>query len=145
MATIRAMRTIPAIERATARRVLVLVLAGALFPLSVHVLQVGAGAVAAPLRAALGPRSPIALLGLGWLGSILTLSGSPTASAALALLDRSVLSESQCLATVIGTRLRAMLSLVFLALLYSARRGPAPAAGALAFLTPPRALRLSPP
>jgi hypothetical protein len=108
--------------RAHGRHVLAGLVALVLFPLAVHVLQEGAGLVAMPLREMLRPRSPIATLGLGWLGSTLTLSGSPAAMASLALFDRGALGEVQCYTAIVGTRLGAVFLALALGTFYAFRR-----------------------
>ncbi len=52
---------------------------------------------------------PLNLVGLGWLGSYVVLSGSPIATTALTLEDAGVLSEVEAFAEIIGSRLGASL------------------------------------
>jgi hypothetical protein len=52
---------------------------------------------------------PLNLVGLGWLGSYVVLSGSPIAATALTLEDAGVLSEVEAFAEIIGSRLGASL------------------------------------
>lgn len=94
-----------------------------LFPIAIQVLQAGAGALAHPLRERLLGASPSSMLGVGWLASLLALSGSPVAAAALALFNRGALDELQCFTMIVGTRFGAIFVALALAALYAYRPG----------------------
>ena len=69
-------------------------------------------------------------VGLGWLGALLVLSGSPVAASSLTLLDAGVLSPEQSYAMVVGSRLGASFVVLVIGVLYvlrgrtSGRRSP---------------------
>lgn len=60
-------------------------------------------------------------VGLGWLGALLVLSGSPVAASSLTLLDAGVLSPEQSYAMVVGSRLGASFVVLVIGTLYALR------------------------
>jgi Na+/phosphate symporter len=60
-------------------------------------------------------------VGLGWLGALLVLSGSPIAASSLALLDGGFLSVDEAYAMVVGSRLGAAFVVLVVGVLYALR------------------------
>jgi hypothetical protein len=108
-------------ERWTAlvKRVLLLFLAVWLFLLALAVMKGGARGLAP----ALGPAIDTAWngLGLGWLGALVVLSGSPVAASALALFAGGSLTADESYAMVVGSRLGASFVVLVIGALYAVR------------------------
>lgn len=62
-------------------------------------------------------------LGLGWLGALLVLSGSPIAASALALVAGDAINEVEGFMMVTGSRLGAAFVVLFVAVIYALRGG----------------------
>jgi solute carrier family 34 (sodium-dependent phosphate cotransporter) len=62
-------------------------------------------------------------LGLGWLGALLVLSGSPVAATALALMAGGAISETQGFTMLTGSRLGAAFVVLVVAVVYALRGG----------------------
>jgi sodium-dependent phosphate cotransporter len=62
-------------------------------------------------------------LGLGWIGAMLVLSGSPVAASALALVAAGTISEIQGFAMLTGSRLGAAFVVLLVAVVYALRGG----------------------
>ncbi len=60
-------------------------------------------------------------VGLGWLGALLVLSGSPVAASSLTLLDAGALSADQSYAMIVGSRLGASFVVLVIGALYALR------------------------
>ena len=69
-------------------------------------------------------RNAGATLGLGWLGALLVLSGSPIAASALTLVAAGSISETQGFTMLIGSRLGAAFVVLVTAIIYASRGGP---------------------
>jgi len=93
-----------------------------LFILALQLLKVGAKGVADILEGA-NANGPLNLLGFGWLGSYLVMSGSPVAAIAMSLFSAEAISDSEALAMINGSRLGASFIVLFVGfLLYATRR-----------------------
>jgi Na+/phosphate symporter len=110
---------------AIALRVVYVVAALALFVLALQVLKTGAAALK-PVLNGLSADGPSGLLGFGWLGSYLVMSGSPIAAIALSLFSGGVISDVEAFAMIGGSRLGASFIVLFVGFLYYAfhRRDP---------------------
>lgn len=64
-----------------------------------------------------------ATLGLGWLGALLVLSGSPVAASAMALVGAGAISETEGFAMLTGSRLGAAFVVLLVAVVYALRGG----------------------
>jgi hypothetical protein len=104
---------------AVARKVLLLLLALWLFLLALAVMKGGARGLAP----ALGPAIDTAWngLGLGWLGALVVLSGSPVAASSLALFAGGSLTADESYAMVVGSRLGASFVVLVIGALYAVR------------------------
>jgi solute carrier family 34 (sodium-dependent phosphate cotransporter) len=69
-------------------------------------------------------RNAGATLGLGWLGALLVLSGSPIAASALTLVAAGSITETQGFTMLIGSRLGAAFVVLVTAVIYATRGGP---------------------
>jgi Na+/phosphate symporter len=96
-----------------------------LFVLALEVLKTGAGGLK-PVLDGLSAEGTPGLLGFGWLGSYLVLSGSPVAAIALSLFSGGAVSDIEAFAMINGTRLGASFIVLFVGFLYyvSGRRNP---------------------
>ncbi|MGH9185891.1 MAG: hypothetical protein ACRD0U_08785 [Acidimicrobiales bacterium] len=61
-------------------------------------------------------------LGMGWLGALLVMSGSPVAASSLTLLDGGAIDRSQSFAMLTGSRLGASFVVLVVGVLYALRR-----------------------
>ena len=107
-----------------------------LFLLALRALVLSAGALA-DLLDVLGAQGALNLVGLGWLGSYVVLSGSPIAATALTLLDAGVLTRSEAFAQLVGSRIGASFIVLVVGFIYYLRgRGLADSVhvGIVAFL-----------
>jgi hypothetical protein len=66
--------------------------------------------------------TPLNALGLGWLGALLVLSGSPVAASALALYAGGSMSADMAFAMVVGSRLGAAFVVLLIGTIYALRR-----------------------
>jgi solute carrier family 34 (sodium-dependent phosphate cotransporter) len=120
------------------KRIVMLLCALVLFVVGLQLIQSGASNLRFLIRDLLIHQNPIHTLGLGWLTSYLVLSGSSVATTSLSLLDSGALSKVQAFTMFVGSRFGAILTTLFLALLYYAQREQTKqglAVGVLAFLT----------
>jgi hypothetical protein len=93
-----------------------------LFGLALQLLKAGAGGLA-PLLDALSAQGVAALLGLGWLGAALLMSGSPMAAVAVSLAAAGTVSTFEGLAMLSGSRMGASSSVLLMGfVLYLLRR-----------------------
>ena len=90
------------------------------FLIALALMKDGARGLAPALNAAI--ETPFNALGLGWLGALLVLSGSPVAASALALFDGGSLTIEQGYAMVVGSRLGAAFVVLVIGTLYALRR-----------------------
>ncbi|HEY7523101.1 MAG TPA: hypothetical protein VH720_05515 [Candidatus Limnocylindrales bacterium] len=116
--TARAQRTATR-PLAIARRVLIGALALWVFLIALGLMKDGARGLAPALGGAVDTL-PNAV-GLGWLGALLVLSGSPIAASSLALLDGGFLSVDEAYAMVVGSRLGAAFVVLVVGVLYALR------------------------
>jgi hypothetical protein len=111
-----------------ARRVVIGALALWVFLIALGLMKDGARGLAPELGEAVN--SLANAVGLGWLGALLVLSGSPIAASSLALLDGGFLAADEAYAMVVGSRLGAAFVVLVVGVLYalrgssSARRAP---------------------
>jgi sodium-dependent phosphate cotransporter len=93
-----------------------------LFGLALQLLKAGAGGLA-PVLKAMSVEGVPSLLGLGWLGAALLMSGSPMAAVAVSLAAAGTVSNYEGLAMLSGSRMGASSSVLLLGfLLYLLRR-----------------------
>lgn len=108
-----------------------------LFFTSLELLKAGAGAMASLTALLHSLDSPINGLGLGWLSSYLTLSGSPVAAISLTLFDIESISRFTTFTMIVGSRLGGSLIVIFIGLLYMIQgheRGTSLLTGIISFL-----------
>ena len=74
-----------------------------------------------PLLDALGADGALNLLGFGWLGSYVLLSGSPVAALALTLQDAGVISATEAFAQIVGSRMGASFVVLLVGFVYFLR------------------------
>lgn len=103
----------------------VLKLAGVLYVFigALQVIKTGAGALDIFNAGGFLVHNAGSTLGLGWIGAMLTLSGSTAAAAALGLTATGSLSEVQGFTMVTGARLGAAFVVLLIAAIYVLRRG----------------------
>jgi sodium-dependent phosphate cotransporter len=101
------------------RKVLIGALALWVFLIALGLMKDGARGLAPSLGGAVG--SLPNAVGLGWLGALLVLSGSPIAASSLALLDGGFLSLDEAYAMVVGSRLGASFVVLVVGVLYAVR------------------------
>ncbi len=111
------------VQRASSRlvRVLLVVAALWLFLSAITVMKDGAAALAPDLKGSALTDSMASSLGFGWLGAMLVMSGSPMAVTALTLHDGGVLTVSQTLTMLTGSRLGAAFVVLVVAFVYAMR------------------------
>jgi Na+/phosphate symporter len=110
---------------AIALRAFYVVAALALFVLALQVLKTGAAGLKPVLNGISAEGTP-GLLGFGWLGSYLVMSGSPVAAIALSLFSGGTISDTETFAMINGSRLGASFIVLFVGFLYyvGRRRDP---------------------
>jgi sodium-dependent phosphate cotransporter len=94
-----------------------------LFILALQVMKTGAASLSILQGDGFLVRSPWTTLGLGWLGALLVLSGSPVAASALALVGAGAISEVEGFTMLTGSRLGAAFVVLLVAVLYALRGG----------------------
>lgn len=94
-----------------------------IFLIALALMKDGARGLAPTLNAAVN--TPLNALGLGWLGALLVLSGSPVAASALALFDGGSLTLEQSYAMIVGSRLGASFVVLVIGTIYALRRAQA--------------------
>jgi solute carrier family 34 (sodium-dependent phosphate cotransporter) len=104
---------------AIGRQVVIGALALWVFLIALGLMKDGARGLAPSLGGAVG--SLPNAVGLGWLGALLVLSGSPIAASSLALLDGGFLSLDESYAMVVGSRLGASFVVLVVGVLYALR------------------------
>ena len=117
------------IRRATALAAGLFLFVGAL-----QLMKTGAGSLAILQPGSVLVENALATLGLGWLGAVLMLSGSPMAATSLTLVAAgegrgSGLSEIEGFTMVMGSRLGAAFVVLLVAVLYALRVTRAPVVG----------------
>ncbi len=101
------------------RRIVIGTLALWVFLIALGLMKDGARGLAPALGGAVDTL-PNAV-GLGWLGALLVLSGSPVAASSLALLDGGFLTLNETYAMVVGSRLGASFVVLVVGVLYAVR------------------------
>jgi Na+/phosphate symporter len=106
-------------------RVAYVVAALALFVLALEVLKAGASGLE-PVLDNISAEGTLGLLGFGWLGSYIVMSGSPVAAIALSLFGGGTISDTEAFAMINGSRLGASFIVLFVGFLYyiGRRRDP---------------------
>lgn len=99
------------------------VLALFLFVGALQVMKTGAAALSILNNDGFLVKNAAATLGLGWLGALLVLSGSPVAAAALTLVAAGSISEIEGFTMLTGSRLGAAFVVLLVAVLYAMRGG----------------------
>ncbi|MGB2695363.1 MAG: hypothetical protein WBD55_09280 [Dehalococcoidia bacterium] len=112
----RAMRSLR-LASAIAVRLVYVVAALALFVLALQILKTGAAGLK-PVLEGLSANGTPGLLGFGWLGSYLVMSGSPIAAIALSLFSGGTISDTEAFAMINGSRLGASFIVLFVGFLY---------------------------
>ncbi len=107
----------------TAWRIVRLVGALYLFVGALQLMKTGAGGLDIFTQGGFLVRNAGSTLGLGWLGALFTLSGTPPAAAALTLTATGRISEIQGFTMVTGARLGAAFVVLLVAVLYASRSG----------------------
>ena len=92
-----------------------------LFVGALQVMKTGAADLDILEQGRLLTRNALSTLGLGWLGALLVLSGSPIAASALTLLAANNISETQGFTMVTGSRLGAAFVVLLVGVIYAAR------------------------
>lgn len=120
----RSRRTRTSARRGFSPRLLLTLLAAPLavflFIFALRLLVAGATTLT-DLLDALNAGGMLNLIGLGWIGSYLVLSGSPIAATALTLLDTGVLTQTEAFAQIVGSRLGASFVVLAVGFLYYLR------------------------
>lgn len=114
-----------------------LILSLILFFLALETMKAGAKGMKVLARNTSQIHGPLTGLGLGWLSSYLTLSGSPVAAIALALFDIQVINNITAFSMIVGSRLGGSLIVILIGLIYLLRgheRGTSLLTGILSFL-----------
>ena len=103
------------------RNVALTIAALILFVVSLGIMREGAGSLAPIVRGHLAVTNVLDSLGFGWLTAYLILSGSPAATAALALLSAHALSPAQAFSMITGSRLGASFVILVIGFIYTLR------------------------
>ncbi len=120
LARLRALRP-PALAWAVVSRLAYVVVALGLFVLALELLKAGATGLE-PVLDGLSADGTTGLLGFGWLGSYLALSGSPVAAVALSLFSGGAISDVEAFAMINGSRLGASFIVLFVGFMYYVTR-----------------------
>lgn len=94
-----------------------------LFVGALQVMKTGAGGLGVLQHGGLLVKNAGSTLGLGWLGALLVLSGSPIAASALSLVASDAINESEGFTMVTGSRLGAAFVVLLVAVIYAMRGG----------------------
>jgi hypothetical protein len=106
---------------AVALRTAYVVAALALFILALELLKTGAKGLT-PVLERISAEGVAGMLGFGWLGSYIVLSGSPVAAISLSLFSGGVISDVESFAMINGSRLGASFIVLFVGFLYYVTR-----------------------
>ncbi len=129
--------TVPQVALSIVLRSLYVIVALAVFVFALQTLKAGAGGLK-PVLQEIDAHGTANILGFGWLGSYLVLSGSPVAAIALSLFSKGVLSDTETFAMINGSRMGASFIVLFVGFLYWVRGKREPDGlyvGAVALLT----------
>lgn len=88
---------------------------------ALQVMKTGAGELGVLHHGGLLVKNAVSTLGLGWIGALLVLSGSPIAASALSLVASGAISETEGFTMVTGSRLGAAFVVLLVAVLYALR------------------------
>jgi solute carrier family 34 (sodium-dependent phosphate cotransporter) len=94
-----------------------------LFVGALQVMKTGAGNFEALHHGGFLVRNAASTLGLGWLGALLVLSGSPVAASALSLVSTRSIDPTEGFTMVTGSRLGAAFVVLLVAVIYALRGG----------------------
>lgn len=94
-----------------------------LFVLALQLMKTGASGLSVLDRGGYLVRNPGSTLGLGWLGALFVLSGSPVAATSLTLVKAGSITEIQGFTMLTGSRLGAAFVVLFVAMIYALRGG----------------------
>jgi solute carrier family 34 (sodium-dependent phosphate cotransporter) len=94
-----------------------------LFVGALQVMKTGAGKLEALQHGGLLVKNAASTLGLGWLGALLVLSGSPIAASALSLVSAGSINPTEGFTMVTGSRLGAAFVVLLVAVVYALRGG----------------------
>jgi Na+/phosphate symporter len=129
--------TVPQVALSVVLRSLYVIVALAVFVFALQTLKAGAGGLK-PVLQEIDAHGTANIVGFGWLGSYLVLSGSPVAAIALSLFSKGVLSDTETFAMINGSRMGASFIVLFVGFLYWVRGKREPDGlyvGAVALLT----------
>ena len=106
-------------------RIAYIVLALAVFIFALQVLKSGASGLK-PILNDLSAHGTLNIVGFGWLGSYLVLSGSPVAAIALSLFSKGVLTDTETFAMINGSRMGASFIVLLVGFIYwvTGKRNP---------------------
>ena len=90
---------------------------------ALQVMKTGAAELDILKHGGLLVRNAMSTLGLGWLGALLVLSGSPIAASALTLVAAGSINETEGFAMLTGSRLGAAFVVLLVAVIYALRGG----------------------
>ena len=102
-------------------RAFYIVAALALFILALELLKTGAKGLS-PVLDSISADGAAGMLGFGWLGSYIVLSGSPVAAISLSLFSGGVISDVESFAMINGSRLGASFIVLFVGFIYYVTR-----------------------
>lgn len=94
-----------------------------LFVGALQVMKTGAAGLDILQHGGLLVKNAASTLGLGWIGALLVLSGSPIAASALTLVAAGSISETEGFSMLTGSRLGAAFVVLLVAVIYAARGG----------------------
>lgn len=135
--TAKNLRGILPFTRIRWKKVGMLILSLVLFFLALETMKAGAREMRILSKNLTKIHGPLKGLGLGWLSSYLTLSGSPIAAVALALFDINAIDDPTAFSMIVGSRLGGSLIVIFIGLIYVLQgheRGTSLLTGILSFL-----------
>jgi sodium-dependent phosphate cotransporter len=94
-----------------------------LFVLALQLMKAGASGLSILNQGGWLVRNPGSTLGLGWLGALFVLSGSPVAATSLTLVKAESITEIQGFTMLTGSRLGAAFVVLLVAVIYALRGG----------------------
>jgi len=103
------------------RRLVYLVGGLGLFVTALGLMKEGANALIPALEGSIFTDNRLSTLGLGWLGALVVLSGSPVAASSLTLLDGGAIDRSQSFTMLAGSRLGAAFVVLVVGVVYVLR------------------------
>lgn len=109
-------------DRPWPQRILLALLGLGCFLTALGLMQRGAGALAPSLEGSIFTDNAWSALGVGWLGAIVVLSGSPIGASSLTLLDGGAIDRGQSFAMLTGSRLGASFVVLAVGAAYALRQ-----------------------